>query len=142
MSHQFDSCARLNTSRKRAFWTTRPEICGNYDLCGVNCAIPGLQYEEVDDPDAGRTINTEDWLTSLILNILNTRARTDLDCPAPLGVYGHWSENYRDDGLYVGSTLWNAAEQRYTSTTQAVSAIRAAIQADMGKLVAVGVANA
>jgi hypothetical protein len=141
-----DPCLGQNVGRRRIFWTTRPEVCGSYILCGIECAIPGLEYKVVDDPvvghgATGRTIKNDEWLQSLILNILNTRARTDLRCPSPAAVYGHWSESYRDDGLYIGSRLWNAASKSYIRVADAVKAIAAAIKSDMGKLTAQGLAD-
>ncbi|MGY3615656.1 phage GP46 family protein [Bradyrhizobium sp. USDA 10063] len=133
-----DPCLAQNTGRRRIFWTTRVEVCGNYTLCGEPCTIPGLEYE---DSESGRTIKTDEWLNGLILNILNTRARTDAKCPSPAAVFGHWSESYRDDGLYIGSRLWNAASKAYVRVADAVKAIQAAVQADMGKLIAMGVAD-
>ena len=154
---QLDPCLDQNVGHRRVFWTTRAEACGSYTLCGHDCAIPGLEYEEIDapgepyvdpriaptGPDLGkyRTIKTEDWLQGLILNILNTRARTDARCPTPAATYGHWSESYRDDDLYIGSTLWNAAEKSYIRTADAVKAIAVAVRADMGKLIALGIAQ-
>lgn len=134
-----DPCLAQNLGRRRIFWTTRPEVCGEYNTCGVTCSIPGLEYDD-NDP-AGRTIRTEEWLTGLILNILNTRARTDQKCSNPAATFGHWSESYRDDNLYIGSTLWNAAEKNYTRVNDAVRAIGAAIKADLGKLIRLGVAD-
>ena len=149
---QIDPCIEQNVGQRRIFWTTRAEACGDYTMCGVVCSIPGLVYEDKDDlyPDQGpvpasrgfRTINNDQWLTGLILNILNTRARNDVRCPTPAAVYGHWSESYRDDGLYIGSTMWNAAEKSYIRTADAVRAIERAITADMGKLIALGIASA
>jgi phage gp46-like protein len=120
-------------------------------LCGNECQIPGLEYEDHEDPYPDqspppgsrgyRTIKNDEWLLGLILNILNTRARTDLNCPSPAAVYGHWSESYREDGLWIGSRLWNAADKSYTRTSDAVKAIEAAIKADMAKLVMMGVAD-
>jgi phage gp46-like protein len=146
-----DPCLDHNVGRRRVFWTTRAGACGSYTMCGIECSIPGLVYENVagDYPDPQtlpgsrgfRTINTDEWLQSLILNILNTRARTDARCPTPAAAYGHWSESYRDDNLYIGSTLWNAAEKSYVRTADAVKAIGAAIRADMGKLIALGIAE-
>ena len=148
---QNDPCFDQNVGRRRIFWTTRAEACGSYVLCGVDCSIPGLEYEDRDDPYPDqslppasrgfRTIKTDEWLQGLILNILNTRARTDAKCPTPAAVYGHWSENYRGDNIYIGSTLWNAAEKSYVRTNDEVKAIRAAVQADMNKLVAMGIAD-
>lgn len=88
-----------------------------------------------------RSIRTDGWLRSLIINILNTRARTDLKCPSPSAVYGHWSESYRVDGLYIGSRLWNTASKSYIRVADAVSAIEAAITADVNKLVILGVVD-
>jgi len=107
-------------------------------LCGEPCAIPGLEYKEETE---GRTIVNEDWLQSLILNILNTRARTDKKCPTPFAIFGHWSESYRGDGMYVGSTLYNAAEKSYVRINDAAKGIGVAIQADLSKLTLLGVAD-
>lgn len=133
-----DTCAEQNVGRRRIFWSTKPQVCGDYTLCGAPCSIPGLEYE---DKLEGRTIKTDERLLGLILNILNTRARTDIRCPSPAGVFGHWSESYRKDGLYIGSTLWNAASKSYIRIADAVAAIEAAITADMAKLVALKVAD-
>jgi len=153
---KIDPCLEPSTGHRRMFWTTRAEACGTYTLCGVDCAIPGLEYEDIENPDPYpshpinppdhhegeyRTIKTEGWLQGYILNILNTRARTDMRCPTPAATYGHWSESYRDDGLYIGSTMWNAAEKSYVRTADAVKAIANAVRADMGKLIALGIAE-
>jgi hypothetical protein len=141
-----DPCLAQNAGRRRIFWTTQPEACGSYVSCGVECSIPGLVYEDSTEPHisvepAGRTIKTTDWINSLILNILNTRARSDIRCPSPAAVYGHWSESYRGDGLWVGSRLWNAASKSYIRVADSVKAIEAAVKADVGKLVVLGVAD-
>jgi hypothetical protein len=97
-----------------------------------------------EDPYIGaipRTISNDQWLRGLVLNILNTKARTDLKCPSPAAVYGHWSESYRGDGLYVGSTLWNAVAKSYTRVADSVKAIGSAIRADMAKLTALKIAD-
>lgn len=131
-----DPCLNLNVGQRRAFWTTRPQACGEYNVCGAQCVVPGLEYEDRGDE---RTIKTDDWLNSLVLNILNTRARTDMKCPAPNAVFGHWSESYRDDGLYIGATLWNAAAKSYRNTTANANAIINAVRADLNKLTALQV---
>lgn len=158
-----DPCLEQNIGRRRIFWTTQQEACGDYVLCGHECAIPGLQYVDTEaeyieqqrsapgllSPSVKdvvweedfRSIKRTEWMLSLILNILNTRARTDLRCPSPAAVYGHWSESYRDDGLWIGSRLWNAAEKSYIRVADSVKAIQAAIQADMAKLTIQGVAD-
>jgi len=114
------------------------DSCGRYNLCGAECSIPGLQY--IDKPE-GRTIANDDWIRSLVLNILNTRARSDLKCPTPAGTFGHWSESYRDDGLYIGTRLFNAAEKSYSKILEGVKAIGAAIRSDIGKLIILGLAD-
>ena len=145
-------CFDQNVGRRRIFWATKPQACGEYTMCGIECNLPGLEYEDREGahPDQGlpghvsggfRTIKTDGWLTGLILNILNTRARSDVKCPTPAAVYGHWSESYREDGLYIGSTLWNAASKSYVRCADAVKAIGAAVRADMGKLIALGIAQ-
>jgi len=148
-----DPCLALNEGHRRIFWTTQTRVCGEYTLCGNECAIPGLEYQDSDAPypDQGlppdqissgyRTIRNDNWINGLILNILNTRARTDLKCPTPAATYGHWSESYREDNIYIGSTLWNAAEKSYVRIADSVKAIGAAIKADMNKLLAMGVAD-
>jgi phage gp46-like protein len=139
------SCLDKDVGRRRIFWTTRPEACGDHDMCGYQCAIPGLEYvyiqDEVTRAEIGRTISNDEWVRGLILNVLNTRARNDRPCPSPASVYGHWSESFFREGewLYIGSTLWNAAEKLYARCQDAVKAIEAAIRADMGKLIAQGI---
>jgi hypothetical protein len=135
---QVDPCLDQNIGGRRIFWSTREKACGDYVVCGTTCSLPGLEY---DDQVDGRTIKTDEWLHGLVLNILNTRARTDVKCPSPAAVYGHWSESYRDDNLYIGATLWNAAEKPYIRTADAVKAIGAAVRADTGKLIALGIAT-
>jgi hypothetical protein len=130
-------CLPSDEGRRRVFWTTM-DSCGRYNLCGAECSIPGLQY--IDKPE-GRTIANDDWIRSLVLNILNTRARSDLKCPTPAGTFGHWSESYRDDGLYIGTRLFNAAEKSYSKILEGVKAIGAAIRSDIGKLIILGLAD-
>jgi hypothetical protein len=141
-----DPCVDQNVGRRRIFWTTQRDACGSYTMCGQECAIPGLAYVNSDEPHVSpggppRTIKNDEWTLGLILNILNTRARSDLRCPSPAAVFGHWSESYRDDGLWIGSRLWNAAEKSYVRVADSVKAIQAAVQADMAKLVVLGVAD-
>jgi phage gp46-like protein len=149
---QIDPCLEEKLGHRRIFWTTRVEACGSYLLCGIDCSIPGLEYEDIADPypdralpgevsSGYRTIRNDEWLQGYILNILNTRARTDMRCPTPAATYGHWSESYRDDDLYIGSTMWNAAEKSYVRTADAVKAIAVAVRTDMGKLIALGIAE-
>jgi hypothetical protein len=119
------------------------DSCGRYNLCGEECSIPGLQYVDKPTTDLpeGRTIANDDWIRSLILNILGTRARSDLKCPTPAGTYGHWSESYRDDGLYIGTRVYNMAEKSYIRILDGVKAIGSAIRSDVGKLIIMGIAD-
>lgn len=132
----FDPCVQPTARSRRLFWATQSHACGQDQSCGETCSLAGLEYEEVE---GGRTIKTTDWVRSLILNILNTRARSDVPCPTPNAVFGHWSESYRTDGLHIGTRVWNAASKSYPRIADSVIAIRAAIQADLSKLVAMGV---
>jgi hypothetical protein len=145
-------CTPSIIGQRRVFWSTQPRACGEYTQCGEQCSIPGLAYEDREDsyPDQSlpddvgsifRTIKTDNWLHGLILNILNTRARSDIPCSTPAATYGHWSESYRNDNLYIGSTMWNEAEKPYARISDAVNAIGRAVQTDMGKLVVLGVAQ-
>lgn len=99
---------------------------------------PEPEPEPVGPP---RTILNTDWLHSLIINILNTRARNDLKCPSPTAIFGHWSESYREDDIYIGSRFWNAAEKSYTRVADAVRAIGVAIEIDLHKLISMKVAS-
>ena len=130
-------CLDTVAGNRRVFWTTM-DSCGRYTLCGAECSLPGLVYQ--DKPE-GRTIVNDDWIRSLVLNILSTRARSDLRCPTPAGTYGHWSESYRDDGLYIGTRAYNAAEKSYIRILDGVKAIGAAIRSDVGKLIILGIAD-
>lgn len=139
---RIDPCLANTMGNRRVFWTTM-DSCGRYNLCGQECSIPGLQY--VDQPSTdlpqGRTIANDDWIRSLVLNILNTRARTDLRCPTPAGTFGHWSESYRDDNLYIGTRVYNMAEKSYARILDGVKAIGSAIRSDVGKLIVLGLAD-
>ena len=99
------------------------------------------QSHYIDKPE-GRTIANDDWIRSLVLNILNTRARTDLKCSSPAGTYGHWSESYRDDGLYIGTHLITCNMSNLNpELVDGVKAIGAAIRSDVGKLVILKIAD-
>ena len=123
--------------RRKHFWTTQPNACGETtDPCGNDCGLPGLQI----DRSAGVTIANNDWIRGLLLNIFGTNARLpDTECGVLPGTQqGHWSESYREDGLYVGTKM------RYQKPTgrilEAVALLRAQVVADANKLVALGVA--
>ena len=146
---QVDPCLDQNVGRRRIFWTTGRRRAASYNAVRRRSARFRAGVRGYADPypdricrqQRFRTIKNDEWLHGLILNILNTRARTDVRCPTPAAVYGHWSESYRDDDLYIGSTMWNAAEKSYIRTADCVKAIDAAVRADMGKLIAHGIAT-
>jgi len=133
------ACLEANLGRQRSFWSTQPDACGESVLCESSCVIPGLTYVDSED---GRTISNDDWLRGLLLNILSTRARSDQKCPSPSAVYGHWSESYRQDGLHIGSRIYDTAERSYRRTNDSVNAICTMVKADAAKLVAMGLATA
>lgn len=135
-------CLDDTLPRRRSFWTTQPDACGTYKDCkDAECGIPGLKYI---DETSGRTIATNDWLSSLVLNILNTKARTPSQArcnPTIAGMGGHWSESYRDDGLYIGTLIW--AEMKYPASRiqDAVKLLNAQLNKDLSKLLQMGVAT-
>lgn len=135
-----DYCANPPLSRRRSFWTTQPDACGDYYDCGDHCAIPSLKYIEAEN---GRTISTENWIHSILLNILNTRARVPkTKCGnTVVSVGGHWSESYRQDGLYVGTRIWAELQQPVSKIQDMVKLLNAQLQADVGKLVTMKIAT-
>lgn len=101
-----DRCAVSAQTRKRLFWTTQPNACGEYARCGAACGLPGLVYQTQNDcagfgrdcgcqcigpahdpeclaayraaqPSQPLTFATNDWVRSLLLNMFNTYARAD-----------------------------------------------------------------
>jgi hypothetical protein len=57
-----DPCLAQQIGRRRVFWTTQPQACGGYFLCGAECQIPGLEYvgpppptTKLDDDKSGET---------------------------------------------------------------------------------------
>jgi phage gp46-like protein len=111
-----------------------------------NIVFPPTVKHVHPEPEPGtpgplRTILNTNWLNSLVLNILNTRARNDAPCPSPAAVYGHWSESYREDGMYIGAKFWSAAEKSYVRVADAVKMIGISIESDLNKLVQMRVAK-
>jgi hypothetical protein len=120
--------------------------CGEYTSCGDPCGIPGLRYIDQDLHPTGknpRTIAVNDWLYSLVLNILNTRAREPgVKCGvSTTNVGGHWSESYREDGLYNGTMIWTRRHKTYSSIQEAIRLLKVQLQSDMGKLIKMKVAS-
>lgn len=132
------TCLPSATSRRRTFWTTQPSACGEEPGCVAPCGIPGLVAIDTDD---GRTFATNDWVRSLALNMLNTDARRDPKaCGYPPGRDGgHWSDSYRADGLYAGTTVRDLPS--FNRILDSVGVVRARLAKDMNKLVLLGVAT-
>lgn len=130
-------------SRRRKFWTTQPNACGEYTDCGDQCGIPGLQY--INEPNNKRSIVNDYWVRSLVLNILNTRARrvksVSAACPRVADSGGHWSESFREDGLYIGTRIWDEMNTPVARIQDAVSLLAAQLRADIGKLVQLNIAS-
>ena len=138
-----DNCGAPTDTRRRTFWTTQVAACGEYVACGDECGIPGLQFDQDVDVSVGRTFLTNDWVRSLLLNILNTNGRQPATaCGVPPGTQGgHWSESYREDGLKTGSLLRDALQRPVARVQEGVNLVRAQVQADVYKLVQLGVAS-
>lgn len=128
-------CVSPAQDRRRIFWTTQPSACGvSPDNCsGGECGTPGLFL--TGNFGQSRTIATNDWLRSLIINILSTRGRQEnQDCGHAIGAQGgHWSDSFRKDGQQAGNLIYTVGMKR--SYTEAALAVAARVQADMHKLV-------
>lgn len=130
------------SDRRKFFWSTKPDACGtekNYCDNG-DCSEMGFRY--ITDHDAGtRTIEADEYVESLALNMLGTNhRREDTNCGvAPSGIQGHWSETFAGKGYRVGSKL------RYLPTAASVNVLvavaKAAVEETLEKLVALGVAS-
>src|SRR5262245_26348080 len=121
-----DRCAPLPVQRRHYFWATQPAPCGEYVECGEHCGIPGLVY--VEHPN-GRSISTDSLIRSLILNIINTKARDPLaKCIPPIAVGGHWSESYREDNLKSGTRIWSTAQYPVSRIQDATNLLKAQLQ--------------
>lgn len=118
------NCLTPAGSRRRLFWATQPDACGNNEVCGYNCGVPGLSYTSsylydcnggcqccppaTIDPNCPEhagvvsqtSIATTQWLRGLIINMLMTDGRKpDTRCgyrPGSQG--GHWSSSYIETG--------------------------------------------
>ncbi len=152
-------CKSSPQGRRRPFWTTQPDACGTrVDSCrnGAECGIPGLQLTAsscgrfacdccpapTDDPDCiginsppvARSIVTNDWLRSLVINILHTDGRyEDNKCGFVPGTQGgHWSESFRKDGQKIGTLMRTIPP--HTSIRDAISLVKARMVADLNRL--------
>jgi len=134
------NCEKPLGSLRKTFWTTKLTACGSYQGCEQNeiCGHPGLS---LIDKENGSTIASDDFVTSLILNILLTNARKEATTcgyiPGTQG--GFWGDSFRMDNGYTGSGLRNIPD--HYSVREAASIIKAYVQKDMEKLILYGVAQ-
>lgn len=162
---QFSS-ASIN-SRRRTFWTTQPGGGGfSASECGdAACGIPSLAFNNIDancghcqccpgpaiNPTcetqakvlraSPRSFVTNDWVRSLVLNILMTDGKLpNKACGHRPGAQGgHWSESFRTDKQKIGTLI--RATPTTTSIRDAVALIKAQLVSDMSRLIVVGVAS-
>ena len=153
-------CANVIPDRRRTFWTTQPNACGTIpdDCNSADCGLPGLAFNDsscnVDcccgpatlDPLCSsshkqRTIATNDWIRGLVLNILGTHGRLpNTTCGYRIGEQGgHWSDSFRKDGQSAGNLIHSVGSKK--SYRDIVAAISARVQADLNKLIGLGIAK-
>lgn len=132
-------CASPLVDRRRHFWATQPDACGQRERCGNECDIPGLKLITVPDK-VGLSIETSGWIRGLLLNILSTTAKAPTttcgNLPGREG--GHWSESY-GDGTYVGTHMYESGPN--VSFRDALIVLKAKVSKDVYKLVTYGVAT-
>lgn len=133
-------CQPLNTPTRRKFWTTSLDSCVA-DSCGtLTCGKPGLTLVE-NDEKTGASFETNDWVTSIALNMLLTDARRrDSKCGyAPGTMNGHWSESF-----IGGQDAEIGTHVRYIdpklSVRDAVMQIKAEVQLTLNRLIKYGIA--
>lgn len=132
-------CVTSSVGRRKLFWATQADACGEENSCGGRCGVPGL---ELTGPDAGpRSISTDNWLTGLMLNMLMTDGRRpNTVCGyTPTGQGGHWSESYMEDGAGVGTLVRTIGPSSRVSQIEAE--LKAYAQQTLEKLVGRGVAR-
>lgn len=101
------TCNAVSERGYRRFWATKPANCGTYPGgCDgrSECGVPGLQ---LDTKPGGKTINTDDYVAGLALNILGTDASADATaCGVRPGARGgYWADAFRSDGYKTGTRL-------------------------------------
>lgn len=136
-----EPCNISTSERRRTFWTTRP--CGVDTLCRNNC---GSDYGvRLTAPDNGyRSIETDDFVKSLALNILlTTGRRPDAPCGYRPGARGgHWSDSFRPREYQANAGSLIATLNAHKSIADALAELKALVKFDMQKLVAYKVATA
>lgn len=132
-------CFSGSQERRRVFWVTQPNACGVVsDGCDA-CVRPGLNL--ICGDQGGVTINNQNYVAGLVLNILLTDARNpDNNCGYTPGTRGgFWADSFRGDGLGSGSKIRQISVKN--SVREIVALAKAYAQDDLKKLVAYGVAK-
>lgn len=136
-----DICKPSTLDRRKNFWTT--QSCDVFYNCNDECGIFGLVYDGdggLDPSENPRSIKTNNWLSSLVVNILLTDGRqSETPCGfAPGRRGGHWSDSFRTDGLTSGSLIRNPSAAK--TVQEAALLLEAYAQVALQKLVTLGVA--
>lgn len=125
-------CSQTQNDRRKLFWVTQPDACGDVQSCGTSCGKPGLK---TIDTEQGRTISTEEFVRGLAINILGTDGRKDA---TGCGFYpgnrgGYWADSFRTDNGQSGSLF------RFVKSggriNDDINTMRAVIVRDLNKLV-------
>lgn len=128
--------------RRKIFWTTQPDACGFEETCAGDCGAPGLVLTIPEGvTNKGRTIKNDNYVIGLALNMLLTDGRKDdtLCGHRPGARGGHWTDAYRDDGLWSGTSIRYIQPQKNVNDT--VKLIKLHTEATLAKLVRYGVAS-
>lgn len=125
-------CSQTQNDRRRLFWVTQPDACGETESCGT-CGNPGLKVLKNDD--GSRTISTEEYVRGLAINILGTDGVKDaIECGRTPGTRGgYWADSFRDDGKTSGSLF--RFMKPAGKINEDIGVLRAVIARDLNKLV-------
>lgn len=134
------TCTTTATAdRRKQFWSTQPNACGQQPGCVSDCGMPGLEL--VENTDDSATIATNEWVRGLVLNILGTNGRKpNRACGYRANAQGgHWSDSFRTDGFQAGTLVRDLPTT--VSIRDSIAMARAQLQADLQKLVGMGIAQ-
>lgn len=134
-------CTVSELSRRKLFWATQPDACGSQTECGFECGEAGLSFANEATSEVSKSLETEDWVRGLVINMLLTDGRKpDTNCGYnPNGQGGHWSESYISSGpAEIGTLLRTLEADR--SINESVALISAYAKSTLNRLVERGVA--
>jgi len=125
-------CSQTQSDRRKLFWVTQPDACGEVQSCGT-CGKPGLKV--IQTPDGSRTISNEEYVRGLAINILGTDGqKAATECGFTPGTRGgYWADSFRDDGASSGSLYRFMKPSGKIKDDLAV--LSSVIQRDLNKLV-------